>query len=32
MTVGTGFTIIVAVVELEHPAGDVAVIVNIVVC
>ena len=31
-TVGFGFTNTVAVVVLEHPSGDVAVIVKIVVC
>jgi hypothetical protein len=32
LTVGLGFTIIVAIVVLEHPAPVDAVIVNIVVC
>ena len=32
MTVGLGFTITVAVVVLEHPAADVAVMVNVVIC
>ena len=32
LTVGLGFTITVTVVMLEHPAADVAVMVNVVVC
>ena len=32
LTVGFGFIITVTVVMLEHPAADVAVMVNVVVC
>ena len=32
VTVGLGFTITVAVVELEHPAAVDAIMLNIVVC